>query len=152
MHVLTLDELLELADADAAAREMLSDISQDTTTPAEEWDEVAYTELIDLLSKRGHAGQRDVIIEAARAGGYIERKEIGKILGWGDENKHLTRFRVQADRAKTDLIERGSLSGDAGDPLWAVYDGPGEAIGYAVPNVFPEIQLKLDGDSRERLD
>lgn len=127
----------------------LGNISQDVKVSTSTWSESAYDELLELLSKRGHERQRDVIIGAARAGGYIERAEIGKILGWGDAKKHLTRFRMPADRAKAELVERGQVSQDAGDPLWAVYDGPGEAIGYAVPDVFAEIQLELDGDGGE---
>lgn len=149
MYVLTFDELLELAVADVGAREILSNISQDVKVSMSTWSESAYDELLELLGKRGHQRQRDVIIGAARAGGYIERAEIGKILGWGDAKKQLTRFRMPADRAKAELVERGLVSQDAGDPLWAVYDGPGEAIGYAVPDVFAEIQLELDGDKSE---
>lgn len=147
MHVLTFEELLELAVSDAGEREILSNISQDVNVVASTstWSDSAYIELLDLLSKRGNKRQRDVIVGAAKAGGYIDRSEIGKILGWGDENRYLTRFRMPVDRAKDDLVESGQVSPEAGDPLWAVYDGPGEAIGYAVPDVFAEIQLELDG-------
>ncbi|MGJ0383881.1 PIN-like domain-containing protein [Paenarthrobacter nicotinovorans] len=149
MYVLTFDELLELAVTDAGTREILSTISQDVKVSLSTWSESAYAELLELLKKNGYQRQRDVIIGAARAGGYIERAEIGKILGWGDAKRHLTRFRMPADRAKAELVQRNHVSQDASDPLWAVYDGPGEAIGYAVPDVFAEIQLTLDGDGGE---
>lgn len=149
MHVLTFDELLEFAVADAETREILSNISQDVKDSSSTWTEVAYTGLLDLLDEWGYGRQRAVIARAAQAGGYIERAEIGKILGWGEDNRYLTRFRVPADRAKSELVERRQVSESAGDPLWAVYDGPGEAIGYAVPDIFSEFQLELNEGSAE---
>lgn len=146
MYVLTWEEFLEQAVSDEGTREILSNISQDVKVSSSSWSESAYAELLVILNERGHVRQRDVIVGAARAGGYLERAEIGRILGWGDTNKYLTRFRMPADRAKAELVDRAQVGQDASDPLWAVYDGPGEAIGYAVPDVFTEIQLELDGD------
>lgn len=149
MHVVTFEELLDLAVSDAGELEILSKISQDVNVGAATWNDSAYTELLDLLIKRGCERQRDVIVGAAREGGYIARAEIGKLLGWGSGNRYLTRFRMPADRAKADLIDLGVVGADAADPLWAVYEGPGEAVGYAVPNVFAEIQLELDAVSAD---
>lgn len=146
MYVLTWDEFLEHAVSDAGARELLSKMSQDVNSLPSSWSENAYSELLETLSQRGHERQREVIIGAAREGGYIDRAGIGRILGWGDTNKYLTRFRMPADRVKSELLDRAQLSQDAQDPLWAVYDGPGEAIGYAVPDAFTEFQLEIDGD------
>lgn len=145
MYVLTWEEFLEHAVADEGTREILSNISQDVKVSSSSWSEAAYADLLEILNDRGYVGQRDVIVGAARADGYLERHEIGKILDWGDENRYLTRFRVPADRAKSELVDRAVVEHDAPDPLWAVYDGPGEAIGYAVPDVFTEFQLELDG-------
>ncbi|WP_146035587.1 PIN-like domain-containing protein [Microbacterium testaceum] len=146
MYVLNWDEFLGHAVSDEGTREILSNISQDVKVSNSSWSDTAYAELLVILNERGHERQRDVIVGAARAGGYLARAEIGRILGWGDANKYLTRFRMPADRAKAELVDRAQISQDAPDPLWAVYDGPGEAIGYAVPDIFTEFQLELDGD------
>jgi hypothetical protein len=147
MHVLTFDEFLDHAISDAGTREILSNISQDASSSASSWSEIAYAELLEFLSENGFSRQRDVIIGAAMGGGYIDRAQIGEILNWGDTNRYLTRFRMPADRAKNELVARGQVSHDASDPLWAVYDRPGEALGYAVPNEFSDFQLRRDVNS-----
>lgn len=149
MHVLTFEEFLNLAVSDETTREILFNISQDAGSTTVSWTSKAYVELLDILMRRNQLGQRNVIIAAAKAGGYLPRAAIAEILGWGDENRYLTRFRMPADRAKADLVENGELGLEASDPLWAVYDGPGEAKGYAVPGAFEEFQLEMDGGGNE---
>lgn len=146
MHVLTFDEFLNYAVVDSSAREILASISRDTTTVLPSWSEAAYVEFLDTLRRQGASNQLNVVIGAAREGGYVSRKQIGDLLGWGNENRMLTRFRMAADRAKRAVIAQGILDEDATDPLWAVYDGPGQAIGYAVPEAFTEFQFEMDAE------
>lgn len=144
MYVLSFEEFLGLAIKDDGARELLSNISQVAEVTQATWTEEAYLELLDLLLSGGHSRQHAVIVGAARAGGYLDRQEIGEILGWGTEKRYLTRFRMPADRVKDELVSRNLLGDEAESPLWAVYDRPGEAKGYAVPDVFASIQQDLD--------
>lgn len=144
MIVISFNELLELAVADDGQREILTNISESTHDEASDWDKAAYSELLAILDRQNYARQYQVIVAAAKAGGYIDRAEIGKVLGWGETNRYLTRFRMPVDRAKQELVNMDLIGVDASDPLWAVYEGPGEAVGYAVPSIFAEFQLDHD--------
>ena len=152
MYVVSFDEFLEYTTVDDAARQMLVEISEDAQRSREstlDWSADSYASLLDLLTAWGNSGQRDVIIAAARQGGSISRAEIGEVLKWDGENRYLTRFRMPADRAKRQLVREQALGEDAPDPLWALYDGPGEAVAYAVPDEFAELQSQLDAEKQQ---
>lgn len=149
MIVLSFDELLNFVVTDADNRELLTTISRDAIVETPTWSEAAFAELLNLLGSWGHDSQRDVIRAAARNGGYIPRSEIGEILGWAQgENRYLTRFRMPADRVAKKLKDSGLIPAEVDDPLVAVYDGPGVAVGYAVPAEFCAF---IDGDDEESM-
>ncbi|WP_453984634.1 PIN-like domain-containing protein [Brevibacterium casei] len=144
MLVIDLPKLLELASPDKQSSEVYDRIIQDAEETASEWTLDTYKDLLDSLANQGYDSQHDVIIGAARREGYISRSDIGEILGWNGENRYLTRFRVPADRVTQNLIDYGDIDESVVYPLTAMYDGPGEAVGYSVPLEFVEFQSSID--------
>ncbi|WKK61333.1 PIN-like domain-containing protein [Corynebacterium sp. P3-F1] len=138
MIVIDLEHFLRLAAPQESA-DMYSSIARDAVSESDEWTYEAYSSLLNLLAERGRTVQQEVIMEAAKRGGYITREEIGNILGWEDGAKnYLTRFRMPADSVKNILVDMKLLPDSASDPLVAVYRGPGEAVGYRVPPEFSD--------------
>lgn len=151
MYVVSFDEFIEYTTDDDRTRQMLVGISEDaqrSSEPTVGWAVESYAALLELLHEWGNDGQKEVIVAAAREGGSISREAIGNVLGWDGKKGYLTRFRMPADRAKRELVQDNVVEENAPDPLWAVYNGPGEAVAYAVPDKFVALQAKLDADER----
>lgn len=104
---------------------------------AQPWTFRGYTALLETLRDWGKSEQAQVVEEASRRDGFISRERIFEVLGF-DEDRLLVRFSMPASRVRDDLIRRGLAAEGVRDPLRAVYDGPGKAIGYSVPVEFVE--------------
>jgi len=110
---------------------------------AQPWNFRAYKALLETLRDWGKPAQVRVIEEASRRDGFISRDRIFEVLGF-DEDRSLVRFSMPASRVRDVLVERGLIEEGVGYPLQAVYDGPGKAIGYAVPREFVEFAEGAD--------
>ncbi len=125
--------------ADKEALVVASNASETSSRGADSppWTIRGYTELLETLQDWGKAEQARVIEEASRRDGFISRERIFALLGF-DEDRLLVRFSMPANRVRDDLIGRGLVAEGVRDPMRAVYDGPGKAIGYSVPSEFVE--------------
>ena len=139
MLIIDFEQFARLASPDEQSLDSkYSQIVRDTETVIEPWSREAYQLLLTTLEDLGADRQRRVILRAAELGGYTTRDQIGEVLGWNGENRHLTRFRMPADRVKRELMSVGLLAESSQDPLVAAYGGPGEAVGYSVPSEFSD--------------
>lgn len=139
MLMINFEQFTRLASPDDQSFDSkYSQIIRDTETSPEPWPREAYHSLVAELERSGGDRQLKVILSAAARGGYISREEIGEVLEWNGENRYLTRFRMPADRVKKQLVSDGAISETVEDPLVAVYDGPGESVGYTVPAEFSD--------------
>ena len=148
MLVVDFQQLMRLA-APLGTADFYSTLAQDVEATEAEWNIQAYRQLLSHLEERGRQDQRDVIVAAAANGGFISRKEIGSILGWGEGKNYLKRFRMPADTVKGILVESKLIHDSVSDPLTAVYRGPGEAVGYSVPDEFVGFEERDDDDPGE---
>lgn len=102
-----------------------------------QWSEAAFEQLLSMLASGGHESHLRVINRAIREGGAITRAQIGEELGWGGEDRYLTKFSSPVLRIQSRLVESGVLPAAAPRALTAVYEnGPGAATGYRVPDEF----------------
>lgn len=143
VYTMTFDEFIALVTSDENRREFLTTLSEDADVLEEVWSLEAFERLLQLLEDWDYDRQSKVIRAASEKGGYISRSDIGEVLELGQNNFYLTRFRMPADRAMNLLLKEGYLHGDVTPPLVAVYDGPGEAVGYSVPSEFSELIQEL---------
>lgn len=143
MYLMALSPLLSLAAPQNPDLPQLRALVDVATPKNVEWSRQAVSSLLDALRAEGRTRQVRVIEGAAERDGYISRAEIGVVLDWGEDNQYLTRFRMPADRIASVLVDEGILDREATAPLTAIYDGPGEAIGYQIPNEFVGIIADL---------
>jgi hypothetical protein len=100
-----------------------------------DWQASTYEELLNRLDAAGYQVQAESIRRAASSGGSVSRAEVYEI-GAFDESRSLRRFTLPSRRIMLSLIEDGLLTETAQPPLTAEYDGPGQAIGFVVPEAF----------------
>ena len=77
----------------------------------------------------------DVVQRAAELGGTINRPTVYEMCGF-DSERRLNRFTMPATGLARQMVEDGDLPEGLDDPVWAVYDGPGKAVGFGVPDEF----------------
>ena len=147
MHLMPLSSLLELTIPHSSELQGLRALVDSASPQEKTWSAESVSLLLEGLREEGYVRQALVIKGAAKRGGTMSRAEIAKALDWGDENRYLTRFRMPADRLTANLVDEGVLGEGAPPPLRAVYDGPGEAIGYKVPPEFVEILFSSDREA-----
>lgn len=99
------------------------------------WTLDSYKSLLSRLDDRGYINQLDVILEAVRLGGFIDRESVYRVTGFPEE-RSLVRFSMPAARISDELQNEGKLNPRASLPLRAEYEGPGKARGYSVPSEF----------------
>lgn len=109
-----------------------------------DWTQEAFDELIQELQSGGYEAQVDVIFAAAASdSGLLDREGVYEAANF-DSSRTLTRFATPASRIAGYLREEEVLGTDAREPLWAVYDGPGKAVGYRVPASFSQFIAAWD--------
>ncbi|MFF1541127.1 PIN-like domain-containing protein [Microbacterium sp. NPDC058269] len=146
MYLMGLSSFLALAAPQNPDLQELRALVDVAAPKAGEWSPGAVSRLLAALRAEGNERQALVIEGAAERDGYISRPEIGEVLGWGAENRYLTRFRMPADRIAAELVAEGILEAESNPPLTAVYNGPGEAVGYQVPIEFVGIIAEMARD------
>lgn len=103
------------------------------------WSFNAYKELLQRLEGAGYLAQAATIRDAAARGGFIERSRLIGIAGY-EGRRSLRRFSLPATRLALGLAEEGLIDADSAPPLSARYDGPGQTIGYEVPDEFCDFE------------
>lgn len=141
--------MAKLGSSDAEASESLVSASTpapagDATDAVDRWTYRAYQRLLTDLVELGSDVQRQVILLAARAGGFISRAAIYEHAGF-DQDRSLRRFSFPAQRLTQSLIDEGVLRPGVALPLEALYEGPGKTIGYQVPPEFVEFESARSG-------
>jgi hypothetical protein len=76
-----------------------------------------------------------VVQVAAELGGKIDRSTVYDICGFNADRK-LNRFTMPATGLVRSMVEDGDLLDGLQDPIWALYEGPGKAVGFGVPEEF----------------
>ncbi|WP_445442329.1 PIN-like domain-containing protein [Clavibacter sp. km1a] len=113
------------------------DESEDALNPSPAtWTAAAYEQLLATLRSTGNGERADVIVEAARADGFISRSSLYEIIKQDEDARSLRHFATPARNAMSALVADGLVSKQAQEPMRAEYTGPGKAIGYSVPEEF----------------
>ena len=76
-----------------------------------------------------------VVQRAAQLGGFIDRPMVYELCNF-DSARRLNRFTMPATGLARQMVEDGSLPNGLDDPIRAVYEGGGKAIGFGVPAEF----------------
>ena len=100
--------------------------------------------LLDALAREGFDDRVEVIRSAAQRNGSINRDEVYRIAGMSEADRSLRQFATPALRhGRAIELSSDELVQDLSDPLIALYDGPGKALGYSVPAEFVEFEYVL---------
>lgn len=129
--------LTQVSEATLAESERLLD-----TKPAV-WNLEGFIGLVVALDNEGYRDRVRVIRAAADAGGYLERESVYKIIGREESERSLRQFSTPVLRITRRLVNDGVVADGADEALGARYDGPGKAVGYAVPDDFAEFNKVL---------
>jgi hypothetical protein len=76
-----------------------------------------------------------VVQRASELGGTVNRSTVYEICGF-DADRKLNRFTMPAIGVVRSMVEDGELPNGLQDPIWALYEGPGKAVGFGVPEEF----------------
>lgn len=113
------------------------------------WDQRTYERLLTQLSEEGYDDRVEAITTAAAAGGIVSRGEIYRILGSNEDSRSLRHFATPVHRFRKQLVRDGLLSSNSAEALSAVYDGPGNTIGYEVPPEFLSFSTDFETDRND---
>lgn len=128
-------------EVQAAAEELSKSVPVTSEEPR--WTLEGLRELLRRLREAGYTPQADVIVAAARAGGEIDRTTLFAVAGFAADRK-LSRFSTPANRIAGELIDEGILEAGVLEPVWALYDGPGQAVAYEVTPEFCDLVDSLE--------
>lgn len=137
--LLTTQEFLKFyntREPNSVSDETLAESGSRLDIPPTEWNEIGFDKLLDYLRSDNYADRADVILTAARNGGFISREEIFDILDIEEGSRSLKQYVTPVWRMTTILQREGLVPAGAQDALWAEYDGPGRTVGYSVPEEF----------------
>ncbi|GLZ00382.1 PIN-like domain-containing protein [Actinoplanes sp. NBRC 103695] len=111
------------------------------SAPPEEvgrWTDKAVLMLLERLRGEGRRDLADVIVEAARRGGTIDRDHIYALGGY-DEERMLRGITRPTARITADLQSEGELPDPVTPMLKALYNGPGPLYAMRIPSEVVDI-------------
>lgn len=144
--LLTTRDLLEVVEdlgASPVSQATIAESERAFEAVSSDWTMRAYLELIDALHAEGFNDRSDVIRAAAHNDGELGRDEVYRIAGISESDRSLRQFATPVVRIARELAFSGTLPELLDEPLKAVYDGPGKAVGYAVPRDFVKFERKV---------
>jgi predicted nucleic acid-binding protein len=109
-------------------------VSSVATAHDQRWSASNIDEFVDLLAIR-RPELADVVQRAAELGGTIDRSTVYEICGF-DSDRKLNRFTMPATGLARQMTEDGDLPEGLDEPIWALYEGTGKAVGFGVPEEF----------------
>lgn len=115
-----------------------------------EWTRHAVSELLRRLDQEGRE-QAEVIREAARLGGVIDRDAVYALAEY-DEARMLRGFTRPTARITRDLQEEGLLGEGVRPALTSIYDGGVTALRFEIPPEFVELLAEYEGSARATIE
>jgi predicted nucleic acid-binding protein len=135
--LLRTSELLERAESAVDVPVSSASVTEARRYERSSWTAQGVAELLALLDE-GELPQADVIRRAAELGGTIDRAEVYEVCGF-DSSRLLTGFTKPVARLTWELQYSGVVPEGVPPALSPLYDGPGRAQAFEVPEEIVEL-------------